>query len=154
MSTAKSYALSLLGYRAYTEKALYEKLCSRYDEQEAAEAISRMVELNLLDDTDYAKRLAANLVNIKAFAPRRAKHELELRGIDSAIAEEVLAEYDGNLQPAIAKLIKRKYNIDTEKGRLRAISGLTRRGYSRGDILTVLRRLDEDEDYYEEWEED
>jgi hypothetical protein len=32
------------------------------------------------------------------------------------------------------------------------VNALLRLGYSRGDIFTVLRRLDEDEDYYEDWE--
>ncbi len=149
MSTAKSYALTLLSRRAYTEKGLYDKLCTRYDEDEAAEAVARMIELDLLDDADYAERLAADLIGRKGFAPRRARYELERRGIDADIAEEALGEYDDDQQPAIAKIIKRRHSIDDENGRRKAINALLRLGYGRGDIFTVLRRLEEDLDYYE-----
>ena len=153
MSTAKSYALTLLSRRAYTEKGLYDKLCTRYEEDEAAGAVARMLELDLLDDADYAERLAADLVRRKGFAPRRARFELERRGIDAQIAQEALEEYDAHQQPAIAGIIRRKHDITDEKSRQKAINALLRLGYGRGDIFTVLRRLDEDIDYYEDWEE-
>jgi regulatory protein len=112
-----------------------------------------MLELDLLDDAEYASRLASDLIKRKAYAPRRARYELERRGIDSDTAEEAVEEYEGDQQPAIAAIIKRRHNLDDEKGRRRALNALLRLGYSRGDILTVMRRLDEDEDYYEDWEE-
>jgi regulatory protein len=151
LSGAKSYALGLLSRRAYTEKALFEKLCARYDEQEAAEAIARMFELGLLDDADYAARLASDLVKRKGYAPRRARHELMRRGIDGETAGEAVEEYEGGQKPQIAAIIKRRHNLEDEKGRRRAMNALLRLGYGRGDILAVMRRLGEDEDYYEDW---
>jgi regulatory protein len=153
VSGAKGYALNLLSRRAYTEKALFDKLCARYEEQEAAEAIGRMLELGLLDDTDFASRLASDLVKLKGYAPRRARYELTRRGIDDEIAGEAVAEYEGDQKPQIAAIIKRRHSLDGEKGRRRAMNALLRLGSGRGDIIAVMRRLGEDEDYYEDCEE-
>ncbi len=137
MKTAKDYALTLLSRRAYTEKGLFEKLCSRYDEQEAAAAVARMLELRLLDDADYAARLASDLVKRKGCAPKRARYELIRRGIEQETAEEALLEYAGDLKPAIAGIIKRRHGISGEKGRIKAVNALLRLGYSRADVLTA-----------------
>ncbi len=155
MKDAKDYALTLLSRRAYTEKGLFEKLCSRYNEQEAAAAVARMLELNFLDDSDYAARLASDLVKLKGHAPKRAKYELVRRGIDADTAENALLEYDTDMKPAIARIIKRRHDTSDEKGRRRTVNALLRLGYTLGDIMSVLRRLDEDEGYYDNeiWEE-
>jgi regulatory protein len=155
MPGANNYALNLLSRRAYTEKALFEKIEAKYGEEEAAKAVARMLELNLLDDAEYAARLASDLVNRKGYAPRRAKLELKRRGIDAETAEDAASEFDTDQEPAIARIVKRKYfgKLDDEKGRQKAVNALLRLGHFYGDIMTVLRRLDEDESYYDDWEE-
>lgn len=153
---ACEYALTLLSRRAYTEKGLYDKLCRRYDEEHAAAAVARMLELNLLDDEDYARRMAADCVNLKGMAPRRTAMELARKGIDRNVIDSVVAELEVDPQPAIARIVKRKYQayIDDEKGRNKTVNALLRLGYKYDDIAAALRNLDNDEDYYEDWEQE
>lgn len=151
---AKDYALTLLSRRAYTEKGLYDKLLTRVDEESAAAAVARMIELNLLDDADYARRKASDLMKLKGFAPRRAAMELVRKGIDRELAEEATSGLDDELEPQIARIIQKKYMkyLGDEKGRVKTVNALLRLGYRYGDISLVMRNLDEDESYYENWE--
>lgn len=152
---AREYALTLLSRRAYTEKGLYDKLCTRCDEESAAAAVARMIELNLLDDKDYARRMAADCVNLKGMAPRRAAMELARKGIDRDIIDSTVSELETDPQPAIARIVKRKYlsYLNDEKGRNKTVNALLRLGYRYGDIAAALRNLADDEDYYEDWEQ-
>lgn len=144
-------ALRLLSGRSYTQQGLYRKLCERADEQYAAAAVARMIELGLLDDADYARRYAADCVNLKGFSHRRTAQELARKGIDRDIIEQVLEARDDDPQLAIAGLLKRKYwrHLEDEKGIAKATNALVRLGYSFGDIRAVLANLAEDEHYYE-----
>ncbi len=159
-SAARSYAMTLLSRRAYTEKGLYDKLAKRYDEQLAASAVARMLELGLLDDEDYARRHAADLHKLKGLSPRRISLALRQKGIDEDIVEAVVAEFDDDQKPQIAKIVCRKYLpnrerfFEDEKGKNKMINALLRLGYKYGDIATALRNLEEDETYYDDWEQE
>lgn len=151
---AREYAMTLLSRRAYTQKGLYDKLLTRCDEHSAAAAVARMIELGLLDDADYARRYSSDLVKFKGMAASRVKMELARKGIDREIIDEVVSELDGDPQPAIAKVVKRRYMryIGDEKGRAKTINALIRLGYRYGDIAAAIRNLSEDENYYDDWE--
>lgn len=155
---ARSYAMTLLSRRAYTEKGLYDKLCARFDEGLAASAVARMLDLGLLDDEDYARRHAADMSKLKGFAPRRVALELSRKGLDSEVVESAVAELDCDPQPAIARIVCRKYlpwrekYFADEKGRAKMVNALLRLGYNYGDISATLRNLEDDETYYDDWE--
>lgn len=154
IGAAKSYAMILLSRRAYTEKGLYEKLCTRYDEHLAAMAVARMLELGLLDDEDYARRHAADLSKLKGYAPRRVVQELLRKGIEPETAEAAAAELEDDPEPQIARLILKRHKdcLNDEKGRNKAVNSLLRKGYGYGDIAAVMRHLKDDETYYDDWE--
>lgn len=145
-------AMRLLGGRSYTEQGLYDKLCERAEERHAAAAVARMVELGLVDDEDYARRYAADCVNLKGYSHRRTEQALLQKGIDRDIAERTLEAMEEDPEAAIARIVKRKYlrGLSEEKGRNRAVNGLGRLGYRYGDIRRVIANLLEDEDYYEQ----
>ena len=150
----KDRALRLLSARAYTAYGLQRKLLAYTDEDIAAEAVARMVELGLVDDLDYARRYAADCMRQKGFSLARTRQALREKGIDRDTADEVLAEMDEDAEPAIARIILKKYSryLDDEKGRLRTMNGLLRLGYRHGEIRTVLENLLEDESYYDDEE--
>lgn len=151
---ARDYAMTLLSGRAYTEKGLYDKLVRRYGDEAAGAAVTRMLELGLLDDEAYAERFASVCVDTKGFSPRRTAMELARKGIDRDIIEAVINGFDNDQRPAIARVVTRKYLrlLDDEKGRRKTINALLRLGYAYNDIAEVLRNLDGDEQYYEECE--
>jgi len=151
---AKGYAITLFSRRAYTEAGLYEKIKARYGEKAAASAVARMAELNLLDDEDYARRYLSDLIGRKGMSKRRAALELKRKGIDGEIIEMVTGEAPDDAEAMIARVVKRRYMgyLDDEKGRRKTVHALLRLGYDHGDIFAVLRNLEDDEDYYEDWE--
>ncbi len=146
---AREKALRILGRSAQSKGRVYGKLrqggCS---EEAAAAAVSRMEELGLLNDRDYALRLARDLLNLRHYALDRVEQELMHRGVEpQAIghALEALAPaYDPVAQ--IAALCRRKYtDINTdEKSRRRCVNALMRLGYRYGDIREALRFLQDD----------
>lgn len=147
-------ALRLLSARSYTERGLYDKLCERTDEENAAAAIARMIELGLLDDEDYARRYAADCVNRKGYSHRRTAQELQKKGIDRAVIEATMEALEEDPQAAIARVIRRKYRryLEDEKGRGKTTNALIRLGYRYGDIRAVIVNILEDGDYYEEYD--
>ncbi|WRS26560.1 regulatory protein RecX [Oscillospiraceae bacterium MB08-C2-2] len=151
LKLTKERALGLLSLRAYTCQGLMDKLCERADEDIAAQAVERMLELGLLDDTDYARRCASHLVEVKGYSISRAAQELMRRGIDRETAREVLEELEVDAQPAIAAVIRRKYmsSLEDEKSLRKATNALARLGYSYSDIRKVIENLLEDESYYD-----
>lgn len=153
---AREYAMTLLSRRAYTEQGLYDKISGRFDEQDAASAVARMLELGLLDDEDYARRYASDCVKLKGMSQRRTAMELMRKGIDKELAEAVAEECGGDPEPRIAAVIKRRYPrcFEDERNRNKTVNALLRLGYRYGDIAGVLRNLDEDDEYYDDWEQD
>jgi regulatory protein len=149
---AKERALRLLSQRAYTEKGLYDKLREKTGEGAAAAAVARMAELNLVNDEDYARRYAEEVLATKGFSARRAVQELARRGVDRETAELALEELSPDPEQSIARVIRRKYlpYLGDEKGYNRTVAALTRLGYRYGDIRGVIRNLQEDEEYYDE----
>lgn len=145
-------ALRLLGQRSYTEAGLREKLAARADAESADLAVERMKELGLLDDADYARRYASDLINLKGFSHRRAAQELGTKGIGRELIEETLAAFEENPEQNLARIITRKYlrYLGDEKGIQKTVNALLRLGYRYDDIRRVIANLREDEGYYDE----
>ena len=150
--TAKARALSLLSRRSYSSEMLFRKLAEREDQDASRRAVERMAELGLIDDEDWARRFANDLMRRKGMSASLAIRELCAKGIDRELAKEVVCEIEEDPRVAIAAIIKKKYAsvMSDEKGKRRAYNGLLRLGYRHGDIGTVMRNILEDENYYDE----
>ncbi len=146
-------SLDLLSRRPYGVKELTKKLCEKGHEKESAEkACERLLELHLLNDEEYARILAKDLIERKKYGIKRVKQELSVRGISREIVENTVDSLDNDAENRIILVIRKKYinKLDDEKGRKRAIDGLMRLGYSYSEIksaLNTLSEFDEDENY-------
>lgn len=148
LKTAKEKALSLLGHSSRTKKQLYERLARHADEEAAEAATRRMEELGLVDDADYARRFANDMLHLKNWAPRRVAQELRRKGVDAETVESCLEELaDFDPVEKITGIIQRKYLplLGEQKGRNRAINALLRLGYDYEDIRSALRRIEQEE---------
>ena len=134
---AQEKALYLLEHRSHSKKELADKI-SRTAGREAAE---RAAELGLVNDAQYARNLAEELLQRKRFAARRAEYELLQKGIDRALAQEIVEELAPEPEESLRFLLERKYqrSLSDEKGRRRVFAALQRLGYSGEDIRTALR---------------
>ncbi len=150
---AYNKALDLLSRRPYGTKELIKKLCEKGHEKAAAQmACERLLELKLLNDEEYARILANDLLERKSYSIKRIKQELIFRGVDREIVEKTIDLLDNDPVSRIIILIKKKYinKMNDEKGKKRTVDALMRLGYSYSDIkaaLSIVTDLNEEEYY-------
>ncbi|MBE6804739.1 MAG: regulatory protein RecX [Ruminococcaceae bacterium] len=148
---AYNKGLDFLSRRPYGTKELVKKLCEKGHEKEFAEkACDRLLELGLLNDEEYSRILANDLLDRKNYSIKRIKQELAFRGINREIIENTVDLLDNDPVSRIIILIKKKYinKISDEKGRKRTIDALLRLGYSYSDIKSALNSVSDFEDEY------
>lgn len=151
---AYNKGLDFLSRRPYGTKELIKKLCEKGHEKEASQkACERLIELGLLNDEEYARILANDLLERKSYSIKRIKQELAFRGIDREIVENTVDSLDNDPQKSIIMLVKKKYinKLNDEKGKKRTVDALLRLGYSYSDIKNALNTISEfdGEDFYE-----
>ena len=141
-------AARILSHAANTSRQLYDKLRRSVDERAAAAAVERMLELGYLDDEDYARRLAADLVHLKGYGPRRVAETLRQKGLtQEQIQQAVDSLGEEDSEERLCRLLERKYAryLGDEKGLRRTVNSLLRMGYSYGEIRQAINR-------YTQWE--
>lgn len=148
---AKSRGVWLLSMRAYSAAMLAKKLYADCEKEAVDEAICELIELGLVDDTAYAKALAAELSEYRHMSRRNIRLELKKRGIDRDIIDEAVYELPEDEIPAILEIIRHKYAncFDDEKGRRRMFSGLVRKGYNYDDIKQAIEQYNDNERDFE-----
>ena len=131
--------------RDHAAGELYQKLCRKFDEHSAAYAVARAGELGLLNDADFARRRAAELLR-KRKSRREILLDLTAKGIDrDTVAEAVealYAEADDGEDPELANaraLVERHYAAKLAAGkRDQVAAALARRGFSHSVIRAAL----------------
>ena len=79
---ARARALDALAAREMTSGQLYERLCVRFTEQAAAEAVAEMVELDYVNDDRYAEAKAHSLLAARK-SRRAAAQNLRQKGLNA-----------------------------------------------------------------------
>lgn len=135
-------AMDLLALRDHAAGELYEKLCRKFDPHSAAAAVARAGELGLLNDEDFARRRAAELLR-KRKSRREILMDLSRKGIDrdtAAAAVEALGDEEEDPDLASARaLVQRQYASKLAQGKEPQVAAaLARRGFSHSVIRTVL----------------
>ena len=140
---AKETALYLLTHRDHTKKELVEKLRRTSGEETAWETARKMEEIGLVNEEDYARRYARELLCRKKFAPSRTAYELEKKGIDRELIHEIIEEIGVDPADQLRDLLERKYAqaVREEKGRRRTVASLQRLGYRWEEIRRALEEF-------------
>lgn len=144
---AKERALWLLSGRDYSKKQLMDKIKKDSSQDAAEEVCERMEELGLVNDENYARRLAHDLIYLKKLSVKGARYKLIEKGIDRDLCDEILDEFEVDEVEQIVEIIERKYadKLDDEKGRRRAVAALQRMGYGWSDIKSALSEFEEND---------
>ncbi|MDR0817471.1 MAG: recombination regulator RecX [Clostridiales Family XIII bacterium] len=102
-------ALSLIERQERTEYQIRLSLTKAgYDEDEANEALARLIDAGLVNDREYAGRYLEILIE-KRRGRRRVVDEMRRRGLDAFLIEDVLAEgYPEDVEEANALVVARK----------------------------------------------
>ena len=145
-------ALDILALRDHAAGELYQKLCRKFDPHSAASAVAKAEELGLLNDADFARRRAAELMR-KRKSRREVEQDLAHKGIDRGTAAQVLEELyapEDGPDPEVAAacaLVQRQYARKLAEGkRPQVMAALARRGFSYAVIRTALEANDAGED--------
>lgn len=137
---ALSRALYYLSGRDYAAKELERKLSRSTEKETAAAVVERLSEVGLVNDREYARRLAAQLAQYRHYPRRRILQELYVKGIgreDAAAAMEDLESDD--LEQALALIRKKYYNkLSDRVAREKTAAALARYGF---DFDTVRRAI-------------
>lgn len=137
---AREKALYLLSHRDHTKKELVEKLRRTAGEDAAENAAQRMEEIGLVNEEDYARRYARELMCRRHFSQSRTEYELMQKGIDRDLIHEIIEEMAIDPARQLQDLLARKFAraIGDEKGRRRTVAALQRLGYRWEDIRRAL----------------
>lgn len=144
VSRAKEKALYLIEYRSRTKKELMDKLVPLYGENAAESAVNRLEELGLVNDEEFAREYAVQLMEKKKFSRRRTEFEMMKKGIDRDIIEEILDETEIDPVEQITELLQTKYSkyLSDEKHRAKAINALRALGYNWSDINDAMNEIE------------
>lgn len=143
---AKEKALRLLEFRSHSEKELRDKLLKAGAKSEDLPEITEFLkDFGLLNDGEYAKRLARDLQNLKKFGKRRIISELKAKGISGENLENALMELEDEEENALLPLLERKLGGDFDKKNVdRAIRYFIYRGYGFEDVKACIDKLKSD----------
>ena len=135
----KDKAMWLISYRDHSRRELIDKLRRDYSAESAEAAVQRLEELGLIDDMRYARRYAADLMNVKHLSDRGIRQKLREKGVDRDLIDEIMEELEVDEASQIGEILAKKYpDLSDEKTRRRAVNALTRMGYSYSDIKSAM----------------
>lgn len=145
--SCKEKALSLLEYSARSSGSLAEKLRQQYPPETVEATIRRLNELGLLNDLDYGRRLAADLIHLRKYSLGRVRQALYQRRLDRETIDTIMEELEDTDQVGpMVELIQKKYlpKLREPQGRQKVAAALQRRGYGWEEIREALRRVEAD----------
>ncbi len=143
-SATKEKALRLLEFRNHSSKELKRKLAVAGATSEDIERVIEFLEeYNLINDKDYAKKLAIDLHNLKKYGKRRICSELASRGISQEYIDEALCELPEIDNDEFLRLVEKRLKGDFEKkNKDRVVRYFINRGYSFNQIVGAISELE------------
>jgi regulatory protein len=151
-SRAKQKALQLFSYRMRSERELEAKLREKeFPPAIIKRVIEQLSALGIVNDKEFARAFVHDAQLRKPAGRRLLHNRLRVKGISTAIIEEVLeensdpdGEYERALQAATTVLKRYKSSLkvlDQKKQEQRLAQFLARRGFDWSIISPVLRQL-------------
>ena len=148
---AYEFALTCLDFSQRSSSELVKKLISRGYVAPAAEAaVSRLIEVGIIDDTRYAQRIAENASrkNVGIYAMKR---KLMAKGFSEDDTENALEALDDAQQLSACRAIADKFRpkyaaLPPREARMKLSQALARRGFSWDTISQVLDNAEDDFD--------
>jgi regulatory protein len=135
----------LLAVRARSRRELEVRLLrAGFDPQEVQDELTRLEEVGLLDDEEFASALANHHLNVRGSGRRVAERELFAKGVDRALIDRTLADHPADESERAEDLargrVARLGNLPREKAYARLVSFLARRGYEAAVAHRAAKR--------------
>lgn len=141
-SNLKERSIAQLTAKPMSRRELERKLDAwGADEEERERICTRLEELGLLNDVDYALRVVRHY-SAKGFGVRKLRDELYRRGVPKELWEQALDSADDPAEAIDAFLRKRLPSGTADRAVLKkTVDALARRGYGWQDISEGIERL-------------
>jgi len=144
---AMKRCMDFIAYRPRSQSEIDSRLKQLGVSEEIAQRVAgRLVELNLVNDAEYARMFVESRIRSRGFGRFRIKQELIQKGIESSVADATLDKlYTAeNEQSQLVKLIaaaKRKYRNETDQKvqTNKITSFLVRKGFDGHAIREQLK---------------
>lgn len=149
---AYNKALYYLGFRMRSEGEVRQKLKEKeYGNAVIDEAVKKLYSHNFLDDRAFSEALMQTQIKSAKKGPRAIQEDMQKKGIDKQMQEEVLNSYSEEEQLEIAKGLAEKIAVKEKMKTPSQIKqkineALMRKGYSYSLIKEAIEDLDLEKD--------
>ena len=137
-SQARDKAIRYLSYKARTKAEVIKRLKKEeFSDEVITEVIELMVKYNYIDDMKYAKTCMEYMANKKKYGISRIKFELQQKGVEKDVINELLNGADFDETESAILLLEKKTRGNKEfdgKEKQRVYNFLLRRGFSTNII--------------------
>ena len=145
LNKAQAYALMLLGYRERSLREIKIRMRQKgYEEKLVEKVVKYLKDRNLINDKRFTQLWAESRIK-KGYGSWRIQSELEQKGVNREIADEILKDlYSGIDEVQVAlDLVEKKRWVSKEPPRLteRVSNLLRRRGFSFEVISNVVEKI-------------
>jgi regulatory protein len=145
LNKAQAYALMLLGYRERSLREIKMRMRQKgYEEKLIEKVVKYLKDRNLINDKRFTRLWAESRIK-KGYGSWRIQSELEQKGVNREMADEILKDlYSGINEVQIAlDLVRKKKGVLKESQRLteRVSNLLRRRGFSFEVISNVVEEI-------------
>ena len=143
-----NFALRYLTHQPRSIHEIHEYLKKkRFDENIVLETIEMLLEKEYLNDKIFTKNFVESRMNHKPKSKFALAYELNKKGIDPAVIETVLKEYDDQdlALKAIKPKIKLWTHLDGEKFKKKILNFLQYRGFKHDVSIPLLNQLTQSE---------
>ena len=136
--SAKMRAVRIVSASSVSKRDLQERLVHKGEsEEQAAQAVAWMEEMNLLDDRQTAEQVVSRCIR-SGYGKARAKQALYEKKIPKEYWDEVLEGYPDQQEKIMEFLNSRLRGSWDQRELKRTIDALVRRGHSYSDIQRCL----------------
>jgi len=115
-----------------------------YDDDIISKIISKLYELNYLNDEDYTNSFLKEKMKLRPSGKILLKYELKNRGIDEKLIDNCLDEIGTNEFDMAFEICEKKFNnlkLFDQKEKQKIYSFLQRRGFNSNTIINVITKL-------------
>lgn len=141
LMSAKMRAVRIVSASSVSKRDLHHRLVNKGEtEEQAAEAVAWMSDLNLLDDTKVAEQVVSRCI-AKGYGMSRAKQALYEKKVPKEYWEDALADYPDQEDKIMEFLQSRLDEKSDQKDVKKCIDALMRRGHSYGTVRRALNQL-------------
>lgn len=134
-------ALRYVAMRPRSEWEMQMYMARKEVDREAAdEVISRLRNLNLLSDLDFARAWISSRRQLKSTSKRRLRLELMQKHVPNDVIDEALSEDEGDERHILRELIEKKRRRYPDQQKL--MQYLARQGFSYDNIKSALNEED------------